>query len=89
LRLRFLLRDRRIKRRKQLREKFLEYKQNLSCQQCGWNDHRALEFHHHNDDKKESISRLVAHGYSWNTIEKEIKKCQVLCANCHRIVHSN
>jgi len=79
--------NRRIKRRKQLREQFLEYKQSLSCEQCGWTDHRALEFHHHKDDKKESISRLVAHGYSWNTIEEEIKKCQVLCANCHRIVH--
>ena len=76
-----------IKRRKELREQFQQYKQTLSCEQCGWNDSRALEFHHHNDDKKENISRLVAHGYSWDTIEEEIKKCQVLCANCHRLEH--
>jgi transcription elongation factor Elf1 len=76
-----------IKRRNELRKQFQEYKQNLSCEHCGWNDHRALEFHHHNDDKKESISRLVAHGYSWETIKKEINKCQVLCANCHRLLH--
>lgn len=32
-----------------------------------------------------NVSLMVADGYSWENILKEIEKCQVLCANCHRI----
>ena len=81
--------DAKTKRRKQLREQLQEYKKTVICEQCGHNDYRVLEFHHHKDDKKANITKLTCHGYSWHTIQAEINKCQVLCANCHRIVHTN
>jgi hypothetical protein len=31
-----------------------------------------------------AISEMVAGGYPIATIQKEIDKCDVLCANCHR-----
>jgi hypothetical protein len=45
-----------------------------------------MEFHHIGD-KKNSVSKLVQWGYSWEAIEKEIKKCIPLCCNCHRLEH--
>lgn len=46
----------------------------------------ALEFHHVDPDKKEySISELRSHSKS--TIVKELEKCILVCANCHREIH--
>ncbi len=51
--------------------------------ECGERDPRVLEFHHR-DEKDMAVSELVAGGYSLATIQAEIDKCDVLCANCHR-----
>lgn len=58
------------------------------CQICGFDLFpSALEFHHENPEEKEySLSNRTL------TLEqdlKEIKKCFLLCANCHRGVHNN
>ena len=56
------------------------------CGICGNSDYRVLDFDHLNPDKKiDSISGLVSRGSAWWRIEEEIAKCQLLCANCHRI----
>ena len=39
----------------------------------------------HLRDKKYNVSRMVHDGFSCKAIKKEIEKCQVVCANCHRI----
>jgi hypothetical protein len=28
---------------------------------------------------------MIHDGFSWKAIMKEIQKCEVVCANCHRI----
>ena len=38
-------------------------------------------------NKDNAVSNMVAAGYSKERIMKEINKCIVLCANCHRKVH--
>lgn len=44
----------------------------------------VLEFDHRDrNEKAENISNLILNA-SWERIETEIKKCDVLCANCHR-----
>jgi hypothetical protein len=35
--------------------------------------------------KREEVGSLAARGASWDRILEEIKKCDLVCANCHRI----
>jgi len=67
-------------------DKFREYKKTLKCNRCGYDDYRALEFHH-TDDNKEGNPSVVARQKSWGNVIEELNKCEVLCSNCHRIEH--
>jgi hypothetical protein len=74
-------------RRKKIVEWYREHKKTLQCEDCGYDDFRSLEFHHHNGRKEFNVGDMARRGFSIKRIEKEIAKCQVLCANCHRIRH--
>lgn len=65
-------------------ERFKEYKQTLSCVDCGVTDWRVLEFDHLDNDKIGNVSDLVSK-WSWTRLKLEIDKCDPVCANCHRI----
>ena len=59
-----------------------------SCKNCGFNHPGALEFHHRDPSSKDNaIADMIATKRSKEAILKEIDKCDVLCANCHRIHH--
>lgn len=59
------------------------------CNRCGYDKHdAALEFHHKDPNEKEFIISNVANK-RWEVIKVELNKCELLCANCHRIEHSN
>jgi len=68
-----------------------ELKANLSCKRCGFNEHPvALDFHHRDpSQKKFRIGQATAKWKSYDALVIEIAKCDVLCANCHRITHLN
>lgn len=56
------------------------------CNNCGENNIFKLSFHHINDDdKKFKINEI--RGHRWSKIEEEIKKCKLLCNNCHMEHH--
>lgn len=56
------------------------------CADCGYNlNAYALQFDHVRGEKKGSVSDLIRSDYGWQTILKEIDKCEVVCANCHAI----
>lgn len=59
------------------------------CQICGYNKNlAALEFHHINPkEKKFDLSIRHIASYSWEKIQQELKKCQLLCSNCHAEYH--
>jgi len=58
------------------------------CKDCGWHGNQAaLQFHHSNPEKKDFIIGNVANK-KWEIIKDELKKCVLLCANCHAIRHS-
>ena len=67
------------------RGKLAAYLTGHPCIDCGYTDIRVLDLDHVRGTKREAIARMVRMGYSWSTIEAEIAKCEVRCANCHRI----
>ena len=68
-------------------EKYLfEYFQDHPCVDCGNPDPRVLEFDHRDPELKSiNVSQLLGGDHIWSTVYEEIVKCDVRCANCHRI----
>lgn len=66
---------------------FTEYKKTLKCSRCPENHPSCLDFHHINPQEKEFSISQKAWRYSKERIMKEISKCIILCANCHRKEH--
>jgi len=56
------------------------------CADCGGMfDPVCMDFDHRPGEiKTDSVSHLISRR-AWGLIEAEIKKCDVVCANCHRI----
>ena len=63
--------------------KSIQYKGG-KCTKCGYNKSvYSLGFHHINPSQKEYDPASLM-GYSWKNIVKELDKCILVCANCHR-----
>ncbi len=76
------------RRKKEIKKWFENYKNNLKCIKCEENHPATLDFHHKDSKIKEfGINSRVHSGYSIDLIKKELEKCEVLCANCHRKLH--
>lgn len=77
--------DKELHRQKQAyKKRLIEIKQSSGCVDCGETNPIVLDFDHLKD-KKYNVSRMIHDGFSWKAIRKEIDKCEVVCANCHRI----
>lgn len=64
------------------------YKAEQGCQRCGIKDPRLLAFHHLDPSEKDgAISRLIGTRRSLKVIKAEMLKCQVVCHNCHTLIH--
>ena len=72
--------------RQKNKERAIEYKGG-ECVKCGYKKcNSALEFHHTNPNKKDfgpSNNMNIA----WEKLKKELDKCILVCANCHREIH--
>jgi len=80
-------RERRKKQIAKVKRFISNYKKNHCCIECGENDPACLVFHHVDPALKEkSISKLYKSGI--RKVKDEIKKCIVLCANCHMKLHN-
>lgn len=65
-----------------------ELKSECSCAKCGDKRGYVLDYHHLNPAEKENtIARLTSNTSKLDKTFEEIKKCIVLCANCHREFH--
>lgn len=55
------------------------------CVDCGESNVLVLEFDHVRGTKKNDVAHMVHGSHSLETLRREIAKCEVRCANCHRI----
>ena len=70
-------------RRKRRRHWLNKYKNHLGCQICHYNEYAvALHFDHTSpDNKRKAVGDMLS--YSIKRLIEEVRKCRVLCANCH------
>lgn len=79
-----------IKQRESKRKRKDEAIQYLGgiCLDCGQQYHPAIfEFHHRNPQEKSGKDPSKMLSLSWVKILNELDKCDLLCANCHRLRH--
>jgi len=86
-----MYRNRAKKWHQKVKQKCVDYKGG-KCSVCGYSKClAALEFHHINPEEKDfQIGRrgIDRHRQWGKWLEKELDKCLLLCANCHRELHS-
>ncbi len=59
-----------------------------ACLKCNYSRRVGLTFHHR-DPKIKSFGIAQHLNLSWEKLKKEVDKCDLLCANCHRETHHN
>ncbi len=60
------------------------------CKKCDWSgDISGYDFHHIDRDKDFGLTGVNLANRKWNVVKKELDKCELLCALCHRLEHSN
>ena len=73
------------KRARALRARLQSVK-NKPCQDCNQRfPHYVMDFDHVRGLKKYNVASLASSTKSWETVQAEIDKCDLVCSNCHRI----
>ncbi len=76
------------KRRRKIKSMAIEYKGGR-CQLCGYDVYPgALDLHHLDPSTKEFGIGAKGYTRSWEKVKKELDKCILVCANCHREVEA-
>ena len=75
-----------VHRRRASKKYVIHLKDKGVCTACGRRfHHAAMDFDHVEDNKKMSVSHMVNSGYTIKKVQLEIDKCELVCANCHRV----
>ncbi|UYA58138.1 putative HNH endonuclease [Klebsiella phage DP] len=80
------------KRRKERNLEIIKevFGENLCCSSCGYDKcFAALDFHHVDAESKDfNIAKMLLGTPAKEKLAAELKKCMILCANCHREHHA-
>lgn len=69
---------------RQERHQFLNWLKSQPCADCKKNyPPVCMDFDHVRGQKIASIGRMYM--FSWEKLQEELIKCELVCANCHRI----
>jgi hypothetical protein len=75
-------------KKRALRAWWDNYRKTMRCVRCGESDIACLDLHHREGQHKSfRLSLAISDGFSKARILAELKKCEALCANCHRKLH--
>jgi len=78
-----------VDRRRKKMKKFAVDHLGGKCTRCGYNKCiAALEFHHR-DPKEKEFGIGSGNTMALEKLLIELNKCELLCANCHRELHSD
>lgn len=76
------------KRREKVKQMSIDYKGG-KCHLCGYDKcSGALEFHHIDPKQKSFAISSKGNTRAWEVVKKELDKCVLVCANCHREIHA-
>lgn len=65
---------------------FLAEAKSAPCMDCGGTfDRECMDFDHVRGEKLFNVSTSSWWGYSLEKVQEEIAKCELVCANCHRL----
>lgn len=78
------------KRRYETKIKAVEYLGG-ECKKCSWKgDPSGFDFHHRDPNEKSfQANAQTITSMCWESAKLELDKCDLLCALCHRLEHSN
>ena len=76
------------KTRQRIKRKLHSIKASIGCIVCGECEPACLDMHHLDESLKSGDIGKMAFNTKWSKVEEEMKKCVVLCANCHRKLHA-
>jgi hypothetical protein len=66
----------------------MSWKEERGCRDCGERDPIVLDAHHRDpstkNDRLKHKNNAALYRLGWVALEEELRKCDVLCANCHR-----
>jgi hypothetical protein len=66
--------------------RFLSRVKNHPCVDCGGEfHHAAMDFDHVRGDKDFCISNAMRGQFSMKRLKNELRKCELVCSNCHRV----
>lgn len=72
-------------KRREAQRTYIQKAKEHPCADCNVQyPYYVMEFDHVRGKKRYNLNRLAKVSASWATIDAEIAKCDVVCANCHR-----
>ncbi|NDD52370.1 hypothetical protein EBZ39_00565 [bacterium] len=67
------------------RREVYDLKEATPCADCGkFYPHYVMEYDHVRGKKVAAIANMINTNFSRRKVHREIKKCELVCANCHR-----
>ena len=74
------------RRRRELGKDYVDDLKRVPCVDCGVEyPPYVMDFDHVRGEKVVNLSRLRNSRLAWAKLMAEVEKCEVVCANCHRI----
>jgi hypothetical protein len=86
-----ITRKRAVVSKREYKEFFASLKEKEKCEICGESNNPDILIYHHTipGEKISNVSQMIADGVKKEIVLKEIEKCQILCSNCHKKLHSD